>query len=463
VGEIPFSSDRKYMVTVHRSGTGFRIIAKGAPEILLERCTCRGDGAHMDEITRQQFRLEIRRLSGQGLRVLAVAQRQTDALPPESHWAEELCFAGLMGFMDPPRPEVKAAVQECRRAGIRPVMITGDHVRTAETIAGELGIRCCGDTVLTGAELDSMSDEALAKAAMSCTVYARVTPVHKMRIVQVLQRNGQVVAMTGDGVNDAPALRAADIGCAMGQSGTEVAKNAADMVLTDDCFTTIVAAVAQGRGIYANIRKAVHFLLSSNIGEITTVLAAFLLKLPSPLLAIQLLWVNLVTDSLPALALGVEPMERDVMEQPPIHRNRSLFAGGLWYRILVEGLLIGALALLAFVIGRTFFDADPSVPWVGRTMAFAVLSFAQLVHAFNMRSEHTLKDIGLCSNMKMVGAFLICGALQVSVIALPVLNHVFETVRLNGVQSMIVAGLSLVPLLACELEKRLAVKKSAGK
>ncbi len=462
-GEIPFSSDRKYMVTAHRSGDGFRIVAKGAPEILLERCTCRGDGVPMDEFTRQQLRLEIRRLSGQGLRVLAAVQRQVDVLPPEEHWAEDLCFVGLMGFMDPPRPEVKAAVQECRRAGIRPVMITGDHVRTAEAIAGELGIRQCGESVLTGPELDGMNDDVLARAAASCAVYARVTPAHKMRIVQVLQRNGQVVAMTGDGVNDAPALRAADIGCAMGQSGTEVAKNAADMVLTDDCFTTIVAAVAQGRGIYANIRKAVHFLLSSNIGEITTVLTAFLLKLPSPLLAIQLLWVNLVTDSLPALALGVEPMEQDVMEQPPVHRDRSLFAGGLWYRILVEGLLIGALALLAFVVGRSFFDTDPAVPLVGRTMAFAVLSFAQLVHAFNMRSERSLQEIGIRSNMKMVGAFLICGALQISVIVLPVLNRVFETVRLNGVQSMIVAGLSLVPLVVCELEKRAAAKKLSRK
>ncbi|MBQ9083014.1 MAG: HAD-IC family P-type ATPase [Clostridia bacterium] len=332
-GEIPFSGEKKYMVTVHRDGNGRCIVVKGAPEIVLERCSARGNSVPLDAFTRQQLQQEIRHLSGQGLRVLAVARRMVMTLPAETHWAEDLCFVGLLGLMDPPRPEVRTAVRQCRSAGIRPVMITGDHALTAAAIADTLGIRQDGEQLLTGAELDRMDDAALTRAAAGCAVYARVTPAHKMRIVQALQRGGQVVAMTGDGVNDAPALRAADIGCAMGQSGTEVAKNAADMVLTDDCFSTIVAAVEQGRGIYANIRKAVHFLLSSNIGEITTVLTAFLLRLPSPLLAIQLLWVNLVTDSLPALALGMEPTERDVMAQRPVPRDQSLFAGGLWYRI----------------------------------------------------------------------------------------------------------------------------------
>lgn len=454
VAELPFDSDRKRMTTVHRNGAVYWRITKGAPEILLGLCTqCRADGAvlPMTESVRERICTQIRALSEQALRVIAFADGESgDARPTESG----LCFVGMMGMMDPPRPEAAESVRRCRHAGIRPVMITGDHAATAAAIGRQLGICHAGDRVLTGPQLDTMPDDALANAAATCTVYARVSPAHKVRIVRALQSRGAVVAMTGDGVNDAPALKAADIGCAMGQSGTDVAKDAADMILTDDRFTTIVDAVAAGRGIYANIQKAVHFLLSCNIGEIMTVFVSFLLRLPSPLLAIQLLWVNLVTDSLPALALGVEPTERDVMERKPIHRNQSLFAG-LTHRILLEGLLIGSISLLAYVCGRSFFDANPADPVIGRTMAFAVLSLSQLIHAFNVRSTHSLFQIGIASNRKMIGAFVVGLLMQVGVIAVPALAAVFKTAMLSPLQWGMVAVLSFVPLGAVEVEKML--------
>lgn len=453
-GELPFDSDRKRMTTVHRSGAQYWRITKGAPEILLALCTqCRAGGAilPMTEDVRERICTQIRTLSEQALRVIAFADGEGPSAEPTE---AGLCFAGMMGMMDPPRPEAADSVRRCRRAGIRPVMITGDHAATAAAIGRQLGICRAEDRVLTGAQLDTMSDDALAAAAADCPVYARVSPAHKVRIVRALQSRGAVVAMTGDGVNDAPALKAADIGCAMGESGTDVAKDAADMILTDDRFTTIVDAVAAGRGIYANIQKAVHFLLSCNIGEIMTVFVSFLLHLPSPLLAIQLLWVNLVTDSLPALALGVEPMERDVMQRKPIHRSQSLFAG-LTHRILLEGLLIGSISLLAYICGRSFFDANPAVPVVGRTMAFAVLSLSQLVHAFNVRSPHSLFQVGIASNRKMIGAFLVGLLMQVSVITIPALAAIFKTAALSPLQWGIVALLSFVPLGAVELEKML--------
>ncbi|MGX8702618.1 calcium-translocating P-type ATPase, PMCA-type [Caproiciproducens sp.] len=452
VMEIPFSSERKMMTTVHRLGGGrYRIITKGAPDILFTHCT--GGAPRQNE-----------EMASRALRVIGVAYRDIDFLPdPDEEIEHGLTFCGLIGMIDPPRPQVKPAVDLCRKAGIRPIMITGDHAATAAAIAKQLGIMDGKSRVITGAELDRLSQQELERSIYDYAVFARVSPEHKVRIVRAFQSRGEVVAMTGDGVNDAPALRAADIGCAMGISGTDVAKAASDMVLTDDNFATIVAAVREGRGIYENIRKTVHFLLSCNIGEILTVFVSFLLRLPTPLLAIQLLWVNLVTDSLPALALGVEPIDKDIMDRKPVKPNESVFSGGMGYNIIVEGCLIGAISLLAYSIGRIYFDVDPSAPYVGRTMAFAVLSLSQIVHTFNMRSPHSVFKAGIFANPKLVMAGMICTALQAMVIVFEPLAVIFKTAVLNGRQWLIVALLSLIPLAVVELEKAVTARKSRRK
>lgn len=457
VGEIPFSSARKRMTTLHKTEDGWISVTKGAPDILLEKCAFCMEGSGQvpfDSRRKSMARMVNGEMAAQALRVVAVAFRQWSEKPPLTEEALErnLVFAGMAGMVDPPRPEVKEAVHLCRQAGIRPVMITGDHVLTAEAIGRELGIYQKGDCAVTGAELDKMSDKELETAAEICTVFARVAPEHKVRIVQAFQKRGNVVAMTGDGVNDAPALKTADIGCAMGKSGTEVAKGASDLILTDDNFATIVEAVREGRGIYDNIRKAVHFLLSSNIGEILTIFVAMLLGWAAPLLPIQLLWVNLVTDSLPAIALGMEPAEENIMERPPRKNTGSLFGDGLGGRILLEGVMIGVLALLAFGIGHVYFDQEDGYA-VGRTMAFAVLSLSQLVHAFNMRGEGSLGKLPFCSNKWLLMAFVVGVALQCVVIMMPPLAGVFQVVPLNGEQWLLTAALALAPLPLVELEK----------
>lgn len=457
VGEIPFSSARKRMTTLHKTEDGWISVTKGAPDILLEKCAFCMEGSGQvpfDSRRKSMARMVNGEMAAQALRVVAVAFRQWSEKPPLTEEALErnLVFAGMVGMVDPPRPEVKEAVHLCRQAGIRPVMITGDHVLTAEAIGRELGIYQKGDCAVTGAELDKMSDKELETAAETCTVFARVAPEHKVRIVQAFQKRGNVVAMTGDGVNDAPALKTADIGCAMGKSGTEVAKGASDLILTDDNFATIVEAVREGRGIYDNIRKAVHFLLSSNIGEILTIFVAMLLGWAAPLLPIQLLWVNLVTDSLPAIALGMEPAEENIMERPPRKNTGSLFGDGLGGRILLEGVMIGVLALLAFGIGHVYFDQENGYA-VGRTMAFAVLSLSQLVHAFNMRGEGSLGKLPFCSNKWLLMAFVVGVALQCVVIMMPQLAGIFQVVPLNGEQWLLTAALALAPLPLVELEK----------
>lgn len=457
VGEIPFSSARKRMTTLHKTEDGWISVIKGAPDILLEKCAFCMEGSGQvpfDSRRKSMARMVNGEMAAQALRVVAVAFRQWSEKPPLTEEALErnLVFAGMVGMVDPPRPEVKEAVHLCRQAGIRPVMITGDHVLTAEAIGRELGIYQKGDCAVTGAELDKMSDKELETAAETCTVFARVAPEHKVRIVQAFQKRGNVVAMTGDGVNDAPALKTADIGCAMGKSGTEVAKGASDLILTDDNFATIVEAVREGRGIYDNIRKAVHFLLSSNIGEILTIFVAMLLGWAAPLLPIQLLWVNLVTDSLPAIALGMEPAEENIMERPPRKNTGSLFGDGLGGRILLEGVMIGVLALLAFGIGHVYFDQEDGYA-VGRTMAFAVLSLSQLVHAFNMRGEGSLGKLPFCSNKWLLMAFVVGVALQCVVIMMPPLAGIFQAVPLNGEQWLLTAALALAPLPLVELEK----------
>ena len=447
IREIPFSSERKMMTTVHRlEGNRFRIISKGAPDILFAHCT--------NAAPRQNEEMASR-----ALRVIGVAYRDVDFLPQRAEEMESgLTFCGLIGMIDPPRPQVKSAVELCKKAGILPVMITGDHAATAAAIAKQLGILDGNKRVITGTDLNALSQKELERNIYQYTVFARVSPEHKVRIVKAFQAHGEVVAMTGDGVNDAPALRAADIGCAMGISGTDVAKAASDMILTDDNFATIVAAVREGRGIYENIKKTVHFLLSCNIGEILTVFVSFLLRLPTPLLAIQLLWVNLVTDSLPALALGVEPIDKNIMDRKPIKPNESIFSGGMGYNILVEGCLIGTLSLLAYSIGRIYFDLDPSMPVIGRTMAFAVLSLSQVVHTFNMRSSRSIFEAGIFANPKLVLAAIACVALQLAVIVIQPLSVIFKTAMLTGYQWLIVALLSFIPLAVVELEKAIAFR-----
>ena len=460
VGEIPFTSARKMMSTAHKLPQGgYRIISKGAPDVLIARCTSQLQGGTVRQFNggmKAKILSDNGTLAGRALRVLAVAYKDVERVPVDDRETEnDLVFCGLIAMEDPPRPGVKEAVAQCKRAGILPVMITGDHAATAFAIAQRLGIAERNAQVLSGQELDRLDDNVLSQKIFEYRVFARVSPEHKVKIVKAFQRRGMVVAMTGDGVNDAPALKTADIGCAMGKNGTEVAQSAADMVLTDDDFSTIVSAVREGRGIYQNIRKTVHFLLSCNIGEILVVFVAFLLRVPTPLLAIQLLWVNLVTDSLPALALGADPIQKDVMEDPPHKKDEGIFAGGMGFSVAVEGCLVGALALLAYTLGRIYFDVDPANPIVGRTMAFTVLSLSQLVHSFNMRSEHSVLKLGLFSNEKLVAACGLCAFLMVSVVLFPPLASLFQTTALTAFQWMIVVVLSLCPLLVVEGEKLL--------
>lgn len=453
VHEVPFDCTRKLMTTIHRLPSGqYRVITKGAPDVLLE-CCVRFEGAPLNDAKKQSIRNQNEAMASNALRVIAISYKDLDCMPKSAKEMESgLKFVGLVGMIDPPRPQAKQAVKECRAAGIKPVMITGDHITTAKAIAKELHMLAPNDKAMTGAELEKMPQSDLEKVIYQYAVFARVSPEHKVRIVKAFQKRGAVVVMTGDGVNDAPALKAADIGCAMGITGTEVAKGAADMIMTDDNFSTIVQAVRQGRGIFQNIKKTVHFLLSSNIGEIITVLTAFLLRIPTPLLAIQLLWVNLVTDSLPALALGVEPVDDKIMKKPPIKPGTGLFTRESWRRIALEGCFIGGISILAFTIGRVFYDTSV-VPIIGRTMAFAVLSLSQLVHAFNVRSEHSIIRSRLFSNMKMIYSFLICVILQVSVISMTSLSAIFKTVPLPDSAWIIVVLLSLSPLAVVEAEK----------
>lgn len=451
INEIPFSSKTKRMLTVHKSPSGSRTIVKGAPEYILPMCSeymKQDKNVPMTNVFKSRITAENKRMTANALRVIAVAYRD-DIVQSDKAEESKLVFAGLLGIEDPPRPEAAKAVEVCKRAGIRPVMITGDHAGTALSVAVRTGIADEHSGVMTGEELDKISDASLAEHIEEYSVFARVTPAHKVKIVKALQKRGHITAMTGDGVNDAPALARADIGCSMGITGTDVAKSASDMILTDDNFATIVSAVREGRSIFANIRKSVQFLLSSNIGEILAVFAGLIFGWASPLTATQLLWVNLVTDSLPAIALGLDPPEKDIMEKPPRSANKSIFADGLWGSIIFEGLMIGALALLAFSIGVNVFSSLAA----GQTMAFAVLSVSELVHAFNMRSEKSVIRAGIFKNMYLVGAFLLGAALEAAVIMIPALNSVFNVVPLTPLQWLITAVLSVMPLVIVELQK----------
>ena len=442
LAEIPFDSDRKRMSTVNQINGKYIVIVKGAFDVMASRCVS-GNLEAAQRITEQ--------LSASALRVLAVAYKEIDrvpAAPTPEELENGLTFLGLVGMIDPPRPEAKKAVGVCRQAGIRPVMITGDHVVTATAIARELGIFQDGDRAVTGTELDAMSEAELDAQVDHISVYARVSPENKIRIVKAWQRKDQIVAMTGDGVNDAPALKAADIGCAMGITGTDVAKGAADITLTDDNFATIVDAVREGRGIYANIKKVVGFLLGTNIGEVIAVFVAMLLWHKSPLLSMQLLWINLVTDSLPAIALGMEAVEADVMDQKPRPKTESLFAHGFGVRIVFQGILFGALCLLAFRIGQTVTGELAG----GQTLAFLVLSLSQVIQAFNMRSEHSLFRIGVFSNRRLNQAALVSIVLVALVLFTP-LSIPFGLVHLPVSLYLIGLVLIFVPVAVMELSK----------
>ncbi|WP_435644940.1 calcium-translocating P-type ATPase, PMCA-type [Butyricicoccus porcorum] len=442
LAEIPFDSDRKLMSTINKIDGRYVVIVKGAFDVMASRCIS-GNLEAAQRITEQ--------LSASALRVLAVAYKEIDCVPtvpiPEE-LESRLIFLGLVGMIDPPRPEAQKAVGVCRKAGIKPVMITGDHVVTATAIARELGIFQDGDRAVTGTELDAMSETELDAQVEHISVYARVSPENKIRIVKAWQRKDQIVSMTGDGVNDAPALKAADIGCAMGITGTDVAKGAADITLTDDNFATIVDAVREGRGIYANIKKVVGFLLGTNIGEVIAVFAAMLLWHRSPLLSMQLLWTNLVTDSLPAIALGMEAVESDVMDQKPRPKNESLFAHGFGVRIVLQGVLFGALCLLAFHIGQTVTGELAG----GQTLAFLVLSLSQVIQAFNMRSEHSLFRIGVFRNRRLNQAALVSIVLVALVLFTP-LSIPFGLVRLPVSLYLIGLVLIFVPVAVMEFSK----------
>ncbi len=451
LAEIPFDSDRKLMTTVNRMGGKNIVIVKGAFDVMASRCIrgCLDKAAQVNE-----------EMSRNALRVLAVAYKEIDTVPKEptpDDLENGLTFMGLVGMIDPPRPEAKAAVATCRKAGIKPVMITGDHVVTASAIAKELGILEPDDLAITGAQLDAMTDRELDAQVERISVYARVSPENKIRIVKAWQRKGQVVSMTGDGVNDAPALKAADIGCAMGITGTDVAKGAADMTLTDDNFATIVDAVREGRGIYANIKKVVGFLLGTNLGEVVTVFVAMLLWHKSPLLSMQLLMINLVTDSLPAIALGMEPVEKDIMEQRPKPKDEGLFAHGFGVRTVLQGVMFGILSLIAFWFG----EKTTGTVEGGQTLTFIVLAMSQVVQAFNMRSEHSLFKIGIFTNYKLNASALASTLLVLLVVFTPV-RTLFGLVALPGKLYGIALCLILVPVLVMELSKAFGLVQHHG-
>ena len=470
INEIPFDSTRKMMTTIHRIGNKYRVITKGAPDVLLQRCNKEVQEVNkfgslytskVQLLNSSKIQNENRKMASNALRVIAVAYKDVDVLPTKidsSSIENNLIFVGLIGMIDPPREGVSEAVKTCKNAGIKTVMITGDHLETAKAIAKDLGILCSGDDAITGQELDKMSQRQLEKNIKKYSVFARVTPEHKVRIVKAWQKNGAVVAMTGDGVNDSPALKNADIGIAMGKNGTDVAKSAADIVLTDDNFVTIVEAVKQGRNIYDNIKKAIHFLIATNIGEIVTIFMGLILGLKSPLLAIQLLWINLITDSLPAIALGLEKPEKDIMNRKPVNSKKGIFADGLWNKIIVEGALIGVLTLVAFGIGNKYYGLE-----VGRTMAFLAIGFLELIHSFNIKNDKSIFETGIFENKYLVGSFILGIFVQTIVVVVPVFAEVFQVVPLTLTQWIITIVISIIPVPVMELQKMLNFKNEPKK
>ena len=483
--EIPFDSERKLMTTVHainaekiEKNTALELLdgangkyvvyTKGGVDELLARCTKIRLNNNDEELTKSHIE-EILKVNdeyaGNALRVLAMAYKVIDEIPVKENidsLESNLTYIGMVGMIDPARPEVKSAVETCAEAGIRPVMITGDHKATAIAIAKEIGILREGDKAITGAELEEMSQEELEKNVTEYSVYARVSPEHKVRIVKAWKAHDEIVAMTGDGVNDAPALKAADIGAAMGMAGTDVAKEAADVVLTDDNFATIVSAVEEGRRIYDNIVKAVAYLLSANIGEIITLFVATMLGwVVEPLLPIHILWINLVTDSLPALALSVDPAENNIMNRKA-KKNNNMFTKGMIWRVIYQGIMIGGLTLLAFGLGCNFnfasLEANPEIAMRAQTMAFSVLALSELVHVFNLRSnKDPMYKVGWLTNKILLGAIAISASLMIIVLAIPGLREIFKVATLGLREIGIIAGLSIAPLVIVEIFKLLKI------
>jgi len=454
IAEIPFDSDRKRMTTFHKTPEGGIIsFTKGSIESVLERSSVMFlNEAPMEKDDLNEKVIEAsERMAEDGLRTLAFAVRQWEKMPVDvtpDHVERDLAFLGLAGLMDPPREEAKEAVAICKKAGIKPVMITGDHPLTAKTIAKRLGIISGNEGVMTGQELDKLTLEEFEEKVEKIRVYARVAPEQKIKIVKALQDKGEYAAMTGDGVNDAPALKRADIGIAMGITGTDVSKEASHMILLDDNFATIVKAVKEGRRIFDNIRKFIKYTMTSNSGEIWTIFLPPFLGLPIPLLPIHILWINLVTDGLPGLALAVEPAEKTIMEKPPRHPQESIFSHGLGYHLFWVGLLMGSVSIFT----QSWFMSRGSVGW--QTMVFTVLSLSQMGHVLAIRSEReSLFTQGLFSNMPLVGAVLLTFALQMATIYIPVLNPIFKTVPLTAGELSIALLLSSVVFIAVEIEK----------
>ena len=456
VNEIPFDSNRKLMTTIHKLSNGkYRIITKGAPDTLIKRCSTYYENSSVKSInhTIKDNILKFNEtMAKDALRVLAISYYDTPTLPyniTSNEIEKNLTFVGLVGMIDPPRVGVKDAVLTCKKAGIKTVMITGDHILTAKAIATNLGILKKDELAITGDELDKLSDRDLRKNIMKYSVFARVSPEHKVRIVKAFQSTGAVVAMTGDGVNDAPALKIADIGVSMGKNGTDVAKNASDMILTDDNFVTIVEAIKEGRHIYENIKRAIHFLLATNIGEIVTIFVGLLLGLDSPLLAIQLLWINLVTDSFPAIGLGLEKADKHIMDKKPINPKKGIFSNGLLNKIFFEGCMIGILTLISFYIGKTNYSLD-----VARTMAFASLGMLELFHSLNLRSDNSLFEVGLFKNKYLSLCIAISLILQILVIVITPIANIFNVVPLNSTQWIYVIIISIIPIVIMEIKKK---------
>ncbi len=482
VHEIPFDSERKRMTTVHRSSHSnddsgkYVVIVKGAIERVLPRAKhaiINDSVVPLTDDGREAIAARANDMSEDALRVLATAYKEVDTIPERPEDLEsDLIFSGFVGMIDPPREEVKDALAACKRAGIKTVMITGDHKVTAVAIARELGMAHDAKQAITGAEIDDLSAAALKERVPDLAVFARVSPEHKVRIVEAYKANGHIVSMTGDGVNDAPSLKRADIGVAMGVTGTDVAKGAADIVLTDDNFSTIVAAVAEGRNIYRNVKKAILFLLSCNVGELIALFFAIMLGWPAPLRAIHILWVNLITDTLPAISLGVDPGSPDVMDEKPRRQKAGIFAGSSGIFTVGNGLLIGALTLVAFLMSVKMYSGAPSLFAVdfdnlsadalahAQTMAFVVLSVSQLFHALNLRHpRRPLWQIGLFGNKLLLGSIALGIAIQAALVNLPFFQDVFHLHRLSASDWLLALLLSLVPLALNELGKLFASVK----